>query len=336
MRHHTTLSTRRDVLAALASAISARAAEPGFERIETHTHMHRPAPAMLAMLQRDNWRCLSICDSRAVGDEPSILDDMIRGTEALHRESQGRIPWATTFDPRGFDSSGFAERTLAALRRDFAREAIAVKFWKNIGMAIQSKSGDYLMPDSPALTPIIDAIDKAGRTLITHLAEPDAAWRPLDANPDSNYYRNNPKWHMYGKPGIPSKSAILDSRDRLLARHPKLRVIGCHLGSNEDAIDQLAPRLDRYPNFAVDVASRVRFLARLDNGTVRQFLTKYQDRIIYATDFQLGPDDAKAAESLKATHDRDWAYFNSLELPAPVLRKIFRENAVRWLPGMTS
>ena len=334
MHHSTSLPTRRDLLIALAAALPARAADPGFERIDTHTHMHRSAPALLAMLQRDNWRCLSICDSRAIGDEPSILDDMIRGTEALHRQSQGRIPWATTFDPRGFDSPGFADRTIAALRRDFNREAIAVKLWKNIGMAIQSKSGDYLLPDSPALTPIINVIDKEGRTLITHLAEPDAAWRPLDSNPDSNYYRSNPKWHMHGKPGIPSKAAILDSRDRLLARHPKLRVIGCHLGSNEDDLTQLAPRLDRYPNFAVDVASRIRFLARLDTSVARQFVAKYQDRIIYATDFQLGSDDAKAADSLKATHDRDWAWFSGLQLPEATLRKIFRDNAVRWLPAI--
>jgi len=40
--------------------------------------MHRSAPAMLAALTRANWRCLSICDSHEIDDQPSILDDMIR------------------------------------------------------------------------------------------------------------------------------------------------------------------------------------------------------------------------------------------------------------------
>ena len=145
---------------------------------------------------------------------------------------------------------------------------------------------------------------------------------------------------MYGHPEIPSKAAILESRDRLVARHRKLRVIGCHLGSNEEHLDQLAKRLDAHPNFAVDVASRVRFLVRMDRDTVRQFVTKYQERIIYATDFSLGQgDDAKAAKSLISVHEREWNYFsgageNALGLPEQILRKIFRENAVHWIPGI--
>jgi predicted TIM-barrel fold metal-dependent hydrolase len=75
---------------------------------------------------------------------------------------------------------------------------------------------------------------------------------------------------------------------------------------------------------------------------------KYQDRVLYATDFVLAPaDDASGAEELRETHERDWKFFagkdmlayrNSqapgLGLPEKVVRKIFRENAVRWLPGI--
>jgi predicted TIM-barrel fold metal-dependent hydrolase len=331
---------RRDLLATFCvAATGAKAAEPSFERVDTHTHMHRSAPALVAALEQANWRCLSICDSRETGDQPSILEEMIRGARILHAESHGRIAWATTFDPRPFETPGFTDRVIAALERDFSENAIAVKIWKTIGMAIRSKSGQFLMPDSHVLTRILEAIEKSGRTLITHLAEPDAAWLPLQGN-ESGYYKTHPEWHMYGRPEIPSKAAILESRDRMVARHRGLRVIGCHLGSNEEHLDQLAKRLDSYPNFAVDVASRVRFLVRMDRETVRQFVTKYQDRIIYATDFSLGQgDEARAAKSLLSVHDREWNYFsgageNALSLPVSVLRKIFRENAVRWIPGL--
>jgi predicted TIM-barrel fold metal-dependent hydrolase len=333
--------TRRQLLMALpaVSAVRLRGAEPSFECIDTHTHMHRSAPNMVAALEKANWRCLSICDSREVDDQPSILDEMIRGTKILHSESRGRIPWATTFDPRPYESADFAPRVVANLQRDFKDEAIAVKLWKNIGMAAHSKSGEYLMPDSKVLTPILEAVQKADKTLITHLAEPDAAWLPLGGQ-DSGYYRQHPEWHMYGKPQIPSKDAILQARDRMIARHPRLRVIGCHLGSNEEHLDQLAKRLDTLPNFAVDVASRVRYLSRADRETVRQFVTKYQDRIIYATDFTLGQgDEARGAASLLSTHEREWNYFSgtedaSLGLPEAVLKKIFHDNAARWIPGI--
>ena len=330
---------RRELLATFcAAATRARAAAPSFECIDTHTHMHRSAPTLVTALEKANWRCLSICDSREIGDQPSILDEMIRGTKVLHAESRGRIPWATTFDARPFETSVFAERVIAALQRDFKEEAIAVKIWKNVGLSIRSTSGQYLMPDSPVLTPIVAAIEKSGRTLITHLADPDIAWQPLQGN-ESGYYKTHPEWHMYGRPEIPSKGAILEARDRLLARHRRLRIIGCHLGSNEDDIGQLARRLDAYPNLAVDVASRVRFLARLDRETVRQFVTKYQDRIIYATDFSLGQDEERSVKSLLSLHEREWNYFsgegeNALGLREPILRKIFRDNAVRWIPGI--
>ena len=331
---------RRDLLAAFcAAATRAPAAEPAFECIDAHTHMHRSAPALVEALQQANWRCLSICDSRETGDQPSILEEMTRGTLALHTESQGRIAWATTFDPRSFETPGFADRVIALLQRDFKQDAIAVKIWKTVGMAIRSRSGRFLMPDSPLLTPVLDAIEKSDRTLITHLAEPDAAWLPLQGR-ESGYYRNHPEWHMYGRPGTPSKAAILDARDRMIARHRRLRVIGCHLGSDEEHLGELAARLDAHSNFAVDVASRVRFLVRMDRETVRQFMTKYQDRIIYATDFTLGQgDEARAVKSLLSVHQREWEYFsgageNALGLPDALLRKIFRENAVRWIPGI--
>jgi hypothetical protein len=203
--------------------------------------MHRSAPALVEALQQANWRCLSICDSREIGDQPSVLNEMISGTKVLHAESHGRIAWATTFDARPFETPDFAGRVIAALQRDFKQDAAGVKIWKNVGMAIRSKSGQFLMPDSPALTPILEAIEESGHTLITHLADPDAAWLPLQGN-ESGYYKSHPEWHVYGRPEIPSKAAILESRDRMVARHRGLRVIGCHLGSNEEHLDQLAKR----------------------------------------------------------------------------------------------
>src|SRR3954453_6963325 len=100
---------RRDLLATFCVAVSgARAAERSFECIDTHTHMHHTSPVLVAALKEANWRCLSICDSREIGDQPSILAEMIRGTKALHAESPDRIAWATTFDARDFDTPGFS------------------------------------------------------------------------------------------------------------------------------------------------------------------------------------------------------------------------------------
>jgi len=341
-------TTRRAFLATMPAAVLAplRSAEPDFERIDTHTHIHRTIPALLAAMETARWKALSICDSRELGDEPSTLPEMTRGTIEAVRQSRGRLAWAATFDARGFEDRDFAARVTESLRQCFSQGACAVKIWKNVGMGIRSKSGEYLLPDNPVFTPILENIQRADKTLLTHLADLDVAWKPVDsANPDSGYYRSHPEWLMYGRPGAPSKEAILAARDRLVARHPKLRVIGCHIGSSEEDLSQAAKRLDAYPNFAVDLASRVRFLVRQPREDVRQFMMKYADRVLYATDSQPGTGNEEAtAKSFVASHELEWNYFSSgemlkfrnsdvqgLALPAPVIRKIFRDNAFRWL-----
>jgi hypothetical protein len=343
--------TRRQLLTYLsaAAALDLRGSPVSPEWIDTHVHIHRVAPELFSLLEKERWRCLTICVSRAIGEESSDLEEQIRGSAEVYRATKGRIAWATAFDARGFEDHDFASRTIAGLQQSFAQGAIGVKIWKNIGMGIRGKSGTYLLPDNPALRPVFEAIQKANKTLIAHLAEPDGAWLPLDGNnPEINYYSKHPEWHMYGRPGIPSKNAILEARDRVLERYPKLRVVGCHLGSDEEHWDRLAKRLDHYPNFAVDVAARVRYFVNGDHEQARQFLIKYQDRILYSTDFTLqAGSDKQGAQELQNMHQRDWKFLatrdtltygthqvHGIGLPEPVIHKIFRDNAIRWLPGI--
>ncbi|RUL88753.1 amidohydrolase family protein [Tautonia sociabilis] len=346
--------SRRDLFRLVPASVllpaSTRAAEGAdFVRIDTHVHIHQEAPALVAALGESGWKGLDIVVCPAVGDEPFDLDAKLEATRAVATRSEGSLSWASTFDARRFEEPEFVASTIDLLRETFEQGAIGVKIWKTIGMAIRSASGSYLLPDDPRLLPIYEAIRDAGKTLIAHLAEPDGAWLPLnEENPEYSYYSRNPQWHMLGKEGAPPKEEILSARDRVLARYPDLRVVGCHLGSDEDDLDRLAARLDSYPNLAVDTAARVRYLARDDRDRVIAFLTRYQDRILYATDFSYrGGSEADASRSIAGRHDLDWEFFSSdspmeyegrptrgLGLPDPVLRKIFRENALRWLPGL--
>ena len=133
----------------------------------------------------------------------------------------------------------------------------------------------------------------------------------------------------------------------MLEKHPNVRYVGCHLGSLEWDVQELAQRLDRYPNMAVDLAARIGDLQILDREEVRQFMIDYQDRLIYATDMGIREesDAVASAEGMHRTWLRDWAYFStdslidvrgvdepvkSLDLPAKVLSKLYSENAEKW------
>jgi len=341
-----TLALLYSTLPAQTNRLSLRGVGP----IDAHAHVFVDHPEVRSFLQRMDLRLVNI----------TVVDPYERGYESVApqhklalevaRGSTGRAPWVSTFDPAGWESPGFAARVIADLEDTFRQGAVGVKIYKTIGMDLRSKSGRYLMPDDPVFTPIFEALAAHGVTLYAHIAEPIGAWKPLDpADPDYGYYKNAPRWHMYGHPDRPSKEAILAARDRMLERHPKLRVVGCHLGSMEENVDDIARSLERYPNFAVDTAARVLHLALQPREKVRAFLLKHQDRVLYATDDVILPGEDVTARLKRWESDleRDWRYFateetvefqgrnvKGLALPQAVLRKLYRDNALNWVPGM--
>jgi predicted TIM-barrel fold metal-dependent hydrolase len=318
--------------------------------VDAHVHLYKDDPAFAAFLERLNLRILDICviDDRDLyfkSLEPQRGDVL----KVVH-STGGRAVFCTTFSPYDFEEPGFSSRAIQQLDADFAAGAIAVKIYKVMGMEMKSKAGKYVMPDDPAFEPIYKDIAAHHRTVVAHIAEPDSCWQPPNpASPDHEYYQHNPQEYAYAHPEWPSKAAILSARDHLVAENPKLRVIGAHLGSMEANVDQMAQRFDRYPNFAVDTAARVPYFMLQPRDRVRAFLIKYQDRILYATDLVVMPKDNtdKALTEWNDTYARDWKFFatdqaveykgrsyRGLALPGPVLRKIFHENAVHWLPGI--
>jgi len=318
--------------------------------IDAHVHLYRDDPAFGDLMERLNLRVLDICviddrDPFFKGLEPQRGDVL----KVVHT-TRGRAAFCTTFSPYDFEEPGFSRRAIRQLDADFAAGAIAVKIYKVMGMEMKSKAGKWVMPDDPAFEPIYKDIAAHRRTVVAHIAEPDSCWQPPNpASPDYEYYQQHPEEYAYRHPEWPSKAAILAARDHLLAENPTLRVVGAHLGSMEAGVDQMAQRFDRYPNFAVDTAARVPYFMLQPRDKVRAFLTKYQDRILYATDLVVMPTDntEKALGEWKRTYERDWRFFSTdqtveylghtyqgLALPGPVLQKIFHDNAVHWLPGI--
>jgi predicted TIM-barrel fold metal-dependent hydrolase len=325
-------------------------------KVDAHIHVNGDTEACRALFERLDLKLFSVCVAHTSDDwrdERAIYQSL---TEA-HPE---RYAWCTTFDLPDFGRipgmRDYAERVIAELERDLAAGAIACKFWKNIGMEIRKPSGEFLMIDDPLFDPIFDYLTREGIPALMHLGEPLACWQPLDENrPHYGYYSQHPEWHMYTKPDYPSHQQIIDARDRMLARHPKLRVVGAHLGSLEYDVAEIAARLDRYPNFAVDTSARLNDLAIQDTKTVRQFLTAYAGRVLWGTD-TVARDPLSALPEAEQTarlarfesrFQREFTYYESEEtftvanrevrglgLPADVLDQLYHESAAAWYPGV--
>jgi len=118
----------------------------------------------------------------------------------------------------------------------------------------------------------------------------------------------------------------------------------------EANFDELGAHFDRYPSFAVDLAGRVPYFEMMPREKAIAFITKYQDRLIYATDNDHDFDPANEQQSARDWEEAyaiQWRYFatndvveykgkplQGLALPMPILRKLYHDNARRWFPGI--
>ena len=323
------------------------------KKIDVHIHYSGDHPDCIALLDRLELKLFNVC----VAHKP---DDPWRKDRANFRKLADEHPdhyaWCTTYDPPYAPEPDYADRVIADLEQDLKRGAVACKMWKNIGMEIVKPSGEFLMVDDAIFDPIYAYLSRAEVPLLMHMGEPLACWQPLsEDNLHAGYYSAHPEWHMYNKPDFPFHQEIIDARDRVLAKHPSLQVIGAHLGSLEYDVAEIAKRLDRYPNFAVDTSARLHDLAWQDREAVRQFFLAYPDRVLFGTDIvqrelQSSLPEAvrgRNLERMQQRYEADFAYYEGedmltvrgrevrgLALPAQVLEKLYHENARRWYPGL--
>lgn len=340
--------------------------EPGYytiedyeavEKIDTHVHILTDDTTFIQQSAEDNFRLLTInVDAPSVRPFEEQRQIAIRHIHAF----PDKIAFAATFSVKNWNDEDWEEQTIAYLKESFSKGAIAVKIWKNVGMDLKDKNGNLVMIDNPRFDPILDYLAKNNIPLIGHFGEPKNCWLPIEemtVNDYKDYYRNNPQYHMYLHPGFTSYEDQVNARDRMLEKRPDLLFIGAHLGSLEWSVDELAKRLDKFPNMAVDMAERISHFqhqAISDWQKVHDFFIQYQDRLLYATDIIV--DGTKSPSEMKQhAHDvrlSHWRFFTTdekmyvpssvdgefkgLKLPREVIDKIYFKNAEKWLPGISN
>ncbi|MFC1607916.1 amidohydrolase family protein [Candidatus Latescibacterota bacterium] len=331
--------------------------ESPLTRIDSHAHIYPDLldatleKTFVDMLDSQNIKWLNICTRI---DSGVNLKKRIAIAQELHSRYPDRIFWATSFDISDFGTVEWEKNALDCISDGINHGAVAVKVWKEIGMVLRDDDGSYVMIDDPRFEPLWTLLESRDVTLVAHLGEPRNCWLPVDSmtvDGDRNYFKNNPQYHAYLHPEIPHYWKQIEARDDLLTRHPNLRVVGCHLGSLEFDTDELAKRLDKYSNFAVDTAARISHFKVQDAEKVRNFLIKYQDRILYGTDIGIRNSGSFANdfERIRNIYTEDYRYFSTdgdfespasgekvrgLALPPEVLEKIFHTNYMKWYPGI--
>jgi predicted TIM-barrel fold metal-dependent hydrolase len=318
-------------------------------KTDDHLHINSLDPRYMELASSNNFRVVSPnVDSRI------SIDEQLNTSSQIKKLWPSRFTFFGTFSVDGFGTAGFADSTITRIKKCMKAGASGIKIWKNIGMVLKDKKGDYIMIDDPAFNPIFRFMEDNKITVMGHLGEPRNCWLPLNEMTDSSnyrYYKANPQYHMFLHPEAPSYEDQINARDNLLKMNPELDFIGAHLASLEWSVNEIAKRLDIYPNLKVDMSARVAHLqyqSIADRELVRNFMIRYQDRILYGTDITINANEADPEAKSQMLLDRwisNWIYLatdstliikniqgeiQGLKLPKKVIDKIYNENADRF------
>jgi predicted TIM-barrel fold metal-dependent hydrolase len=306
--------------------------------IDIHTHILNSDATFTVMLKHFNLHVLDIFVGHVVGRgastyTPETFVSHKQDSWQAVRSSGGRAKLSTAFPRVGWGDPGFAQAAVSSINDDFTQGAIGVSIWTNSVTQFKDASGKFALACDPKLEPIYKDMIAHHIPLISHTALLDETWVP-DPTANSN-----------GEP------AALAARDHVLEQYPKLRVVAAHLGSYKEEMDKLTSRLERYPNLAVDTAGRMDYLMGLPKEQARSFILKFQDRILYGSDNafnETDPVDGTLAR-WQSHYVLDWRYLSGdgeveyrgrqvqcLNLPKAVLRKLYHDNAVHWVPGINA
>ncbi len=240
---------------------------------------------------------------------------------------------------------GFSERTADQLADAVKRGVSGLKVFKQLGLEYRDADGSLLKVDDPRWDAIWQRCGQLGIPVLMHTGDPQAFFEPIDeTNERWEELSRHPDWSFFG-PGFPTLLELQQARNRVLARHPKTNFIAAHMANSPEDLQQLAQWLDEHPNLYVDLSSRISELGR-QPYTARDFLIRYQDRVLFGTD---GPwPEQRLSYYWRFLETRDqsfpysekqpppqgfWAIYG-IELPTEVLKKIYHGNALRIIPGL--
>lgn len=140
----------------------------------------------------------------------------------------------------------------------------------------------YGLPfDSPAYEGMWAALEELQFPCVCHVADPETFW-DRDRIPD---WALKNGW-FYGEGAYPSKEGLYSEIDRVLERHPSLRIIFAHFYFLSADLERAARFLDAHPTVCFDITPGAEMYNNLTRqyDAARAFFTTYQDRIVYGTD----------------------------------------------------
>jgi predicted TIM-barrel fold metal-dependent hydrolase len=159
-------------------------------------------------------------------------------------------------------------------------------------------------------------------------------------------------WRVQNQDQIVGHDGMIEIFDRTLERHPNTIFVAAHIANTSNDFNLFAELLDKHSNLYGDMSARFAEFSAIPRTTAT-FFEKYQDRIVYGTDygFETFPDDPTKPYGNNTTTEEmfkmtfrvletadehfyitdlvgyKWPMYG-LDLSDETLQKIYRENAL--------
>ena len=291
--------------------------------VDVHTH---------AGVMPETAHLLRAASLYGIGTLVVIVRDQV-DPEALAAGWEGRITVAPQLDYGLLpDEDAFVTANLARIEEAHRRGSRIIKFWFTPRFYARTR----LRLDDPRLEPIFARMEQLGLGALVHVSDPDI-W----------FERVYTDRALYG-----TKEEQYPQLEAVLARHRGIPVIAAHMGGDPEHLDHLQALLDRHPNLYLDTSATKWMLRELGRRReeARAFIVRNADRILFGTD-----QVVTAGSDLVRYTSRYWAHrifwetplvcpspvedpdcdgmplIRGLDLPAEVLARLYRTNALRLL-----
>ena len=315
-------------------AVEHRIDHPLVPAIDYHNHLDSTDPREVLAIMDEAGVEHIVNITMQVGDR--ALEIMKR----FHDASPRRFSTIGWMDWTGLERADFVTVTLERLERLVEHGAVGIKFWKDFGLTLRDSQGVLLRIDDERFAPIFEKCGQMGLPVMFHTADPTAFFQPINAtNERYEELAAHPNWGFSNS--LVSKRELLEQRNRVIARHPNTTFVGAHCAESAEDLAYLAEQLDALPNLLIDISARTPELGRQPYSS-RTFFLKYADRILFGTDLLPEVNMYRLYYRFLETADEYFEYpshasrqgrwnIYGIFLPEDILRKVYRENALRLL-----
>ncbi len=307
--------------------------------IDCHVHIRGPAsiPNLNAILDACGLDAITVVatagkDDENVGQNPDALLFKVLHPGRYFAFGSLRHPRSGSIqDPRPYEEQA---RCMMAMGCD------GMKMLE--GKPTMRKQLDVPL-DAPQLDPYYSFLEKQRVPLLFHVADPESFWDPEKVSEGARQ-----RGWFYGDGTFPEKEQLYAEVERLLGKHPRLRVVFAHFYFLSADLERLGAFFERWPHANVDITPGSEMYANFaaQREKTREFFIRYQDRIFFGTDNAGGRHSPDPERTVSAKSKIDamrrvletedtfefWGMtWGGLGLPREVCAKIYAGNFRRWV-----